>query len=137
MCGQERTSEALGAIIGEDAALRAALARARLVAPTSMPVLVGGEAAPASCSPGRCRARSQPEGPLVAVNCGALPRELAEASCSATSAGRSPARRPAERDGSRRLRGDVGARIGELPLDLQPKLLRVLETGGSAAWADG
>ena len=43
MCGQERTSEALGAIIGEDATLRAALARARLVAPTSMPVLVGGE----------------------------------------------------------------------------------------------
>ena len=35
--------KAMGGIIGEDPVLRAVLARAGLVAPTSMPVLVTGE----------------------------------------------------------------------------------------------
>src|SRR4051812_21801731 len=130
---ESRRSPAFDAIIGEDPTLRAALARAALVAPTLTPVLVTGES-------GRGReliARAlhelgpSPAGPFVAVNCGALPRELAESELfghergAFTGAG---ARRSGwfeEASGGTLVLDE----IGELPLELQPKLLRVLETG--------
>jgi two-component system, NtrC family, nitrogen regulation response regulator GlnG len=124
---------ALGGIIGEDTALRAALARAALVAPTSMPVLITGESGTGKELVARAlhELGPHPGGPFVAVNCGALPRELAESELFGHERGAftgAAARRAGwfeEASGGTLVLDEVG----ELPLDMQPKLLRVLETG--------
>jgi transcriptional regulator with GAF, ATPase, and Fis domain len=126
-------SAALDAIIGEDAALRAVLARAALVAPTGTPVLVTGESGTGKELIARAlhELGPNPGGPFVAVNCGALPRELAESELFGHERGAftgAAGRRVGwfeEASGGTLVLDEVG----ELPLDLQPKLLRVLETG--------
>jgi two-component system nitrogen regulation response regulator GlnG len=128
-----RRSSAFDAIIGESPALRAALARAALVAPTGTPVLVTGESGTGKELVARAlhELGPNPGGPFVAVNCGALPRELAESELFGHERGAftgAAARRVGwfeEASGGTLVLDE----IGELPLDLQPKLLRVLETG--------
>jgi transcriptional regulator with GAF, ATPase, and Fis domain len=128
-----RESAALDAIVGEDPALLAALARAALVAPTATPVLVTGESGTGKELVARALhdLGPNPSGPFVAVNCGALPRELAESELfghergAFTGAGGRRAGWFEEASGGTLVLDE----IGELPLDLQPKLLRVLETG--------
>jgi transcriptional regulator with GAF, ATPase, and Fis domain len=126
-------STAFRAILGEDETLKAEMARATLVAPTQTPVLVGGESGTGKELVARLlhELGPNPKGPFVAVNCGALPRELAESELfghergAFTGAG---ARRVGwfeEASGGTLVLDE----IGELALDLQPKLLRVLETG--------
>src|SRR5688572_10152145 len=75
-----RSSSALHAVVGEDEMLKAEIGRAALVAPTRMPVLVGGESGTGKELVARLlhELGPSPQGPFVAVNCGALPRELAE-----------------------------------------------------------
>src|SRR5882672_6080499 len=124
---------ALAAIIGEDPALRAVLARAARVAPTMMPILVTGESGTGKELLARAlhELGPAPAGPFVAVNCGALPRELAESELFGHERGAftgAAARRSGwfeEASGGTLVLDE----IGELPLELQPKLLRVLETG--------
>jgi transcriptional regulator with GAF, ATPase, and Fis domain len=126
-------SAALAAIIGDDLALRAVLGRAALVAPTTMPVLITGESGTGKELLARAlhELGPAPAGPLVAVNCGALPRELAESELFGHERGAftgAAARRSGwfeEASGGTLVLDE----IGELPLELQPKLLRVLETG--------
>ena len=126
-------SAALAAIIGDDPGLRAVLARASLVAPTSTPVLVTGESGTGKELLARAMHElgPAPGGPFVAVNCGALPRELAESELFGHERGAftgAAARRSGwfeEASGGTLVLDE----IGELPLELQPKLLRVLETG--------
>jgi two-component system nitrogen regulation response regulator GlnG len=126
-------SAALAAIIGDDPALHAVLVRATLVAPTTMPVLITGESGTGKELLARAlhELGPAPAGPLVAVNCGALPRELAESELFGHERGAftgAAARRPGwfeEASGGTLVLDE----IGELPLELQPKLLRVLETG--------
>src|SRR5262245_55734872 len=128
-----KRSAALEAIIGEDPTLRAALARAALVAPTWTPVLVTGESGTGKELVARAlhELGPHPAGPFVAVNCGALPRELAESELfghergAFTGAGARRAGWFEEASGGTLVLDE----IGELPVDLQPKLLRVLETG--------
>ena len=125
--------KAMGGIIGEDPGLRAVLARAALVAPTAMPVLVTGESGTGKELVARAlhELGPHPGGPFVAVNCGALPRELAESELFGHERGAftgAAARRAGwfeEASGGTLVLDEVG----ELPLDMQPKLLRVLETG--------
>ncbi len=133
MRGDFERSGAFSAIIGDDPGLRAALARTALVAPTGTPVLVTGESGTGK----ELLARAlhdlgpNPTGPFVAVNCGALPRELAESELFGHERGAftgAAARRAGwfeEASGGTLVLDE----IGELPLDLQPKLLRVLESG--------
>jgi two-component system nitrogen regulation response regulator GlnG len=124
---------ALAAIIGEDPALRSVLSRASRVAPTMMPVLVTGESGTGKELLARAlhELGPAPSGPFVAVNCGALPRELAESELFGHERGAftgAAARRSGwfeEASGGTLVLDE----IGELPLELQPKLLRVLETG--------
>jgi len=126
-------SGAFSAIIGDDAGLRAALARAALVAPTGTAVLVTGESGTGKELLARAlhELGPNPGGPFVAVNCGALPRELAESELFGHERGAftgAAARRAGwfeEASGGTLVLDE----IGELPLDLQPKLLRVLESG--------
>jgi transcriptional regulator with GAF, ATPase, and Fis domain len=128
-----RESAALAAIVGADPALRAVLARARLVGPTRTPVLVTGESGTGKELLARALHELGPEpgGPFVTVNCGALPRELAESELFGHERGAftgAAARRAGwfeEASGGTLVLDE----IGELPPELQPKLLRVLETG--------
>jgi transcriptional regulator with GAF, ATPase, and Fis domain len=127
------SSPAQRAILGQDAALRAEIDRAGLVAPTHTPVLVGGESGTGKELVARLlhELGPNPGGPFVAVNCGALPRELAESELfghergAFTGAGARRAGWFEEASGGTLVLDE----IGELPLELQPKLLRVLETG--------
>jgi two-component system nitrogen regulation response regulator GlnG len=130
---QFETSGALAAIVGDDAALRAVLARARRVAPTATPVLVTGESGTGKELLARAlhELGSRPAGPFVAVNCGALPRELAESELFGHERGAFTGAAARRRGWFEEASGGtlVLDEIGELPIDLQPKLLRVLETG--------
>jgi len=77
------------------------------------------------------RIGSAAQGPFVAVNCGTLARELAESQLfghergAFTGAGSRRAGWFEEAAGGTLVLDE----IGELPMDLQPKLLRALETG--------
>jgi two-component system nitrogen regulation response regulator GlnG len=125
--------DAFGTIVGEDPALRAVLARVALVAPTAMPALITGESGTGKELLARALhdLGASPRGPFVAVNCGALPRELAESELFGHERGAftgAAARRVGwfeEASGGTLVLDEVG----ELPIELQPKLLRVLETG--------
>jgi DNA-binding NtrC family response regulator len=132
MRGDERPT-ALGAIIGDDPALRAALARAALAAPTTTPVLVTGESGTGKELLARAlhELGPNPGGPFVAVNCGALPRELAESELFGHERGAFTGAAGRRAGWFEEAAGGtlVLDEIGELPLDLQPKLLRVLESG--------
>jgi transcriptional regulator with GAF, ATPase, and Fis domain len=121
------------AILGQDRELGAAIERAVRVARTAVPVVVSGESGTGKELFARLihERGPAPAGPLVAVNCGALPRELAETELFGHERGAFTGA------GGRRLGWFEEAHggtlvldeVGELPLDLQPKLLRVLETG--------
>ena len=124
---------ALQAIIGQAPALRHVLGQAARVAPTRLPVLVTGESGTGKELLARALHDLGPvaSGPFVAVNCGALSRELAESELfghergAFTGAGARKMGWFEEASGGTLVLDE----IGELPLDLQPKLLRVLETG--------
>jgi PAS domain S-box-containing protein len=120
-----------GRIIGESPALQKMLARIEAVAQTSASVLIQGESGVGkelvahvihSRSP-----RSQ--GPLVKVNCASIPHELFESEFFGHVKG---AFTGAVRDRVGRFQlADGGTifldEVGEIPLDLQSKLLRVLQ----------
>ncbi len=120
-----------GRIIGESPALKKMLARLEAVAQTSASVLIQGESGVGkelvahvihSRSP-----RSQ--GPLVKVNCASIPHELFESEFFGHVKG---AFTGAHRDRVGRFQlADGGTifldEVGEIPLDLQSKLLRVLQ----------
>ncbi len=69
------------------------------------------------------------DGPLVKVNCASVPASSSRASSSGTSEGPSAARRATGRGAS--CSADGGSlfldEVGEIPLELQGKLLRVLQ----------
>jgi DNA-binding NtrC family response regulator len=126
-------SPTLQAIVGTDPSLRQVLERAARVAPTRIPVLVTGESGTGKELLARVlhELGPSPKGPLVTVNCGALARELAESELfghergAFTGAGGRRAGWFEEAAGGTLVLDE----IGELPLEMQPKLLRVLETG--------
>ncbi len=121
------------ALVGRSAQLRAVVQEIAAVAATDATVLVLGEsgtgkelAAQAIHQQSRRAAR-----PFVEINCAAIPRELAESELFGHVRG---AFSGALRDRIGRFEAAAGGtlfldEIGELPLDLQGKLLRVLQEG--------
>jgi len=110
--------------------LQAALAPARLVAATDLPMIVQGETGSGKEGAARAiHAWSGRSGPFVALNCAALPEALAEAELFGYRKG---AFTCAERAATGYLRAAQGGtlfldEIAELPLPIQAKLLRAVE----------
>lgn len=122
-----------GDIIGSSTAIARVLKQVELVAPTEASVLIFGESGTgkelvASAIHERSDRRN---GPMVRVNCGAVPRELFESEFfghvkgSFTGAIRHRVGRFDLADGGTLFLDEVG----EIPLELQSKLLRVLQDG--------
>jgi len=120
-----------GAMYGRSPAMREVFAVLERVAPTEMSVLVGGQTGSGKELVARALhdESNRQEGPFVVLDCGSLPRELAEAAIlghkkgAFTGAVSDRAGCFEEADGGTLFLDE----IGELPLDLQPKLLRVLD----------
>ena len=130
----EQTNTSLGPIIGRSTALRQALEKAKHLAGLDAPVLLQGETGVGKEMFARAihEGRQRTTGPFVALNCGGLPRDILASELFGYVDG---AFTGAKRSG---MIGKIEAarggtlfldEIGEMPLDLQPYLLRVLEGG--------
>jgi len=126
-----RSSHDFGEILGESPALIRLLEQVALVAATDSTVLIQGETGTGKELIARAiHDRSQRrERPLIKINCAALPRELVESELFGHEKG-------AFTGATQQRRGrfelaDGGTifldEVGELPLETQPKLLRVLQ----------
>ena len=124
---------AFGDLIGQSPALNAVARQIELVAPTNSAVLILGESGTGKEVVAReiHRHSRRAERPLIKVNCAAIPRELYESEFFGHAKG---AFTGALLDRAGRFElADGGTlfldEIGEIPLDLQAKLLRVLQEG--------
>jgi PAS domain S-box-containing protein len=126
-----RVSGRFGEIIGDSPALRMVLAQIEAVAKTNATVLITGESGVGKELVARAIHAASPRAnaPLVKVNCGSIPKELFE---SEFFGHRKGAFTGAVRDRIGRFRLAHGGtlfldEVGEIPLELQSKLLRVLQ----------
>jgi transcriptional regulator with GAF, ATPase, and Fis domain len=122
-----------GEIVGGSAAFQRVLQQVELVAPTSASVLVLGETGTGKeVIARRLHERSlRRDRPLITVNCASIPRELFESEFFGHVKG---AFTGAVRDRSGRFQAADGGtlfldEVGEIPLDLQSKLLRAIQEG--------
>ena len=123
----------VGQLIGESAPMRAVFGQIRQVAQTAATVLIHGETGTGK----ELVARAIHEGssrrgkPMIRVNCGAIPAALIESEFFGHEKGAFTG--ATDRREGRFALADGGTlfldEIGELPLDLQVKLLRVLQEG--------
>jgi formate hydrogenlyase transcriptional activator len=128
-----RTAGAFGDIVGEDAAFTTALDQARLVAPGDTTVLLLGETGTGKELLARFihEQSRRAKGPFVAVNCAALPEALVESELFGHEKGAftgavaaKPGKFEIAHHGTLFL-----DEVGDLPLEAQAKLLRVLQDG--------
>ena len=124
-------AKAFGDLIGQSAALRHIVSQIDLVAPTDASVLILGETGTGKelVAHEIHRRSKRKDGPLVRVNCASIPRELFESEFfghvrgSFTGAVKDRAGRFETAEGGTIFLDEVG----EIPLDIQNKLLRVLQ----------
>ena len=128
-----RQSGAFGEILGRSPALRRVLQDVDTVAATDTSVLILGESGTGKELVARAIHQRSPRAdkPLVKVNCGSIPRELFESEFFGHVRGSFTG---AVRDRIGRFQLAHGGtlfldEVGEIPLDLQAKLLRVLQEG--------
>ncbi len=120
-------------IVGEDPGLKRCLQAVEKVAPTDVAVLVLGETGTGKELIARAihKLSRRADGPMISVNCPALPGNLIESELFGHEKGSFTGA-----DSQRKGRFEIAKggtifldEIGELPMDLQAKLLRVLQTG--------
>ncbi len=125
--------KAFGQIVGESSAIKQVLQQVEVVAPTDATVLIEGESGTGkeliACA---LHDRSpRKDKPLIRVNCASIPRELFESEFFGHLRGSFTG---ATRDRAGRFQvADKGTlfldEVGEIPLELQGKLLRALQEG--------
>ena len=132
-CLREETLPELGDLVGSSAALRKVGEQIALVAPTPATVLIEGESGTGKELVAReiHRRSGRADRPWIQVNCASVPRELYESEFFGHVKGAFTGA-VANREG-RFAAADRGTifldEVGEIPLDLQSKLLRVLQEG--------
>ena len=120
-------------ILGSSPAMSEAVRLARRAAATSIPVLIEGESGVGKEMFARAihHASSRASGPFVAVNCGAIPENLVESILFGHEKGAFTG--ASERHSGKFQEASGGTlfldEVGELPLDVQVKLLRALQEG--------
>src|SRR5579862_6540917 len=127
----ELCDSGLPGIVGKSAALRRVLGMVRIVAPTNATVLINGETGTGkeliAEAIHKCSDRSN--GPFVKVNCAAIPAGLLESELFGHERGAYTG--AVTRSIGRFERAHRGTlfldEIGDLPLELQPKILRVIQ----------
>jgi transcriptional regulator with GAF, ATPase, and Fis domain len=124
-------AKAFGALVGQSAALQQVVSQIDMVAPTDASVLITGETGTGKeLVAHEIHQRSSRRGrPLIRVNCASIPKELFESEFFGHVKG---AFTGAVRDRAGRFEAADGGtlfldEIGEVPIDLQAKLLRVLQ----------
>lgn len=121
-------------VVGESAALLQAVGRAQQLAKSRVPVLLLGETGVGKDVFARCihESGATRDGPFVALNCGGFSRELLTSELFGYTEGSFTGARRGGMIGKIEA-ADGGTlfldEIGEMPIDLQPHFLRVLEEG--------
>jgi two-component system nitrogen regulation response regulator GlnG len=120
-------------LVGRSAALLEVFKTIGRVAASDVPVLVTGESGTGKELVARAihQASARAEGPFVAVNAAAIPRELLESELFGHERGAFTGAIEARPGRFREARGGTLFldEIGDMPLELQAKLLRVLQSG--------
>lgn len=117
-------------IIGKSKIIRLAAGRARKAAVRDVPVLITGESGTGKEMFARAihKASHRRDGPFIPINCAAIPKELIESELFGSIKGAFTG--ATDRDGAFK-QADNGTlfldELGECPLDVQVKLLRVLQ----------
>ncbi len=131
--GERATPELPPELVCQSPAMRHLLQTAAIVAPSNAPVLIMGESGTGKELVARLIHQWSPraDGPMVAANCAGLPESLIESELFGHTKG---AFTDAKTDRQGLFRAAHGGtllldEIGELPMHLQPKLLRALESG--------
>lgn len=118
-------------IVGRSRVLQASLARAQAAAKTDADVLVEAESGTGKELLARLihEASARREGPFVAINCAALPESLLESELFGHARGAFTGATAAKPGRFEMANGGTLLldEIGDMPLNLQPKLLRVLQ----------
>jgi DNA-binding NtrC family response regulator len=119
-----------GPLVGETTQMRALFGRLAKVAATDLTVLIGGETGTGKELLARAihDGSKRASGPFVVVDCGSIPATLAEATLFGHERGAFTG--AVDRRASPFVEADGGTifldELGELPVELQPKLLRAL-----------
>src|SRR5580704_16478969 len=127
----ELSGSGLPRIVGNSKALRRVLEMVRVVAPTDATVLINGETGTGKelIAEAIHKSSYRSNGPLVKVNCAAIPAGLLESELFGHERGAYTG--AVARGIGRFERANRGTllldEIGDLPLELQPKILRVLQ----------
>ena len=128
---RHRLSDTAGRMLGESAAMRHLRDVIAKVAPTPARVLIQGENGSGKELVARLVHEMSPraQGPFVAVNCGAIPKELIESTLFGHEKGAFTG--AVDRQKGKFEQADGGTlfldEVGDMPLEAQTKVLRVLE----------
>ncbi len=126
-------SEPFAELIGQSPELKSVIRAAQLVARTDATVLIEGETGTGKelLARGLHQASRRADGPFVAINCAALPESLAEAELFGHARGAYTGAGEARPGFVRQAAGGTLFldEVGELPLAVQARLLRLLEAG--------